>query len=224
MKYYTGIGSRETPEDIQITMKGIAEKLYNLEYILRSGGADGADRAFEYGHDDIHNLLDSYYKHYSDKFSEIVGFPGMEAKIRKEIYIPWNGFSNKNFHMKGVYCLHENPDDESYEAIIKATQIVKRIHPAPKNLSLGAWKLHTRNCFQVLGKDLNTPSEFVICWTKNGDAVGGTRTAIVLARENNIPVYNLFFKEDINKVESLIKGLEDAKAKDETKEGCITNT
>lgn len=51
-------------------------------------------------------------------------------------------------------------------------------------------KLHARNCYQVLGKDLNTPSSFVICYTPKGAPVGGTRTAIKLAEMNDIPVFN----------------------------------
>lgn len=48
-KYYAGIGSRETPEHIQILMTAIAKKLNSMGYILRSGGALGADQAFEFG-------------------------------------------------------------------------------------------------------------------------------------------------------------------------------
>jgi len=44
-----------------------------------------------------------------------------------------------------------------------------------------AKKLHGRNVKQVLGDDLKTPSDFLLCWTKEGKDVGGTRTAIVLA-------------------------------------------
>ena len=39
MKVYTGIGSRETPEEILEFMKEIASKLEELGWICRSGGA-----------------------------------------------------------------------------------------------------------------------------------------------------------------------------------------
>ncbi len=48
-KYYAGIGSRETPVHIQNVMTKLATKLANDGYILRSGGAKGADKAFENG-------------------------------------------------------------------------------------------------------------------------------------------------------------------------------
>lgn len=47
MKYYAGIGSRATPPEILTLMTGLSAKLSGLGFILRSGGAKGADKAFE---------------------------------------------------------------------------------------------------------------------------------------------------------------------------------
>lgn len=49
MKYYTGVGSRKTPNDILYMMKHLAMQLERKGYTLRSGGAQGADTAFEQG-------------------------------------------------------------------------------------------------------------------------------------------------------------------------------
>lgn len=151
MKFYTGIGSRETPKEVMYSYSGFhetANQLYLFGWTLRSGGADGADSAFELG-----------------------------AADRKEIYLPWKGFNGNSSPLYNI-------SDEAYE-------LAATIHPAWERLSGGAKNLHARNCYQILGLDLKTPSEFVICWTKDGKDIGGTRTAIVLARQNNIPVYNL---------------------------------
>ena len=51
MKYYTGVGSRETPEPILNIMHRIAIKMAQQNITLRSGHAVGADLAFEYGCD-----------------------------------------------------------------------------------------------------------------------------------------------------------------------------
>lgn len=48
-KLYAGIGSRKTPPHILSIMTRIAQKLHSQGYILRSGGAKGADSAFEEG-------------------------------------------------------------------------------------------------------------------------------------------------------------------------------
>lgn len=48
-KYYAGIGSRETPPDIENLMRILGLNLAIRQYVLRSGAADGADRAFMLG-------------------------------------------------------------------------------------------------------------------------------------------------------------------------------
>lgn len=49
MNYYAGIGSRKTPDYILKKMTNLAKKLNDADLILRSGGANGADSAFEAG-------------------------------------------------------------------------------------------------------------------------------------------------------------------------------
>lgn len=49
MKYYTGVGARDTPNNVLEMMYRIAIILHHQGYILRSGGAKGADTAFENG-------------------------------------------------------------------------------------------------------------------------------------------------------------------------------
>ena len=44
---YAGIGSRETPAEIQAQMNEVAKELEAAGYTLRSGNAEGADKAFE---------------------------------------------------------------------------------------------------------------------------------------------------------------------------------
>lgn len=49
MKYYAGIGSRKAPENILRLMQKTAAWLEKRDYVLRSGGAQGSDQAFERG-------------------------------------------------------------------------------------------------------------------------------------------------------------------------------
>ena len=148
---YTGVGSRETPQDVLIKMRVIGKRLARDGWILRSGGADGADTAFETGCD-LENG-------------------------RKEIFLPWKGFNGSN--------------SELYEIPTLAYDIASEIHPTWSNCKESVRRLHARNVCQVLGYDLDNPSNLVICWTKNGEDVGGTRTSIILARQHNIKVYNM---------------------------------
>lgn len=152
-KYYTGCGSRDTPCEILSIFSDLACILAQRGYTLRSGGADGADSAFEYGCD--------------------------LARGKKEIYLPWKNF---NKHRSNYYDIEES-----------AIKLASEIHLAWDKCKTGAKKLHARNCYQVLGLNLDTPSDFLICWTKNGGKVGGTRTAIVLAEKFDVTVYNFGF-------------------------------
>ncbi|KKK66924.1 hypothetical protein LCGC14_2959220 [marine sediment metagenome] len=49
MKIYAGIGSRKTPKGVLEMMERTASRLARTGWILRSGGAEGADSAFERG-------------------------------------------------------------------------------------------------------------------------------------------------------------------------------
>lgn len=148
-KCYTGVGSRETPDDILDTFTDIAKTLHDEGYILRSGGAEGADTAFEEG-----------------------------AGNKADIYLPWREFN-------------DNPS-ELFNVSNEALRIAASIHPNWGACRRGAQLLHGRNVYQVLGDDLENPdpSKFLICWTKDGREIGGTRTAIVLAKQHDVPVYN----------------------------------
>jgi hypothetical protein len=47
--FYAGVGSRRTPPDVLGLMTRLATRLAALGFVLRSGGAEGADSAFEAG-------------------------------------------------------------------------------------------------------------------------------------------------------------------------------
>lgn len=57
IQYYAGIGSREIPDDIKDMMTMYALKLRNDGLWLRSGGAKGADTAFEDGAGDMKQIF-----------------------------------------------------------------------------------------------------------------------------------------------------------------------
>jgi hypothetical protein len=69
MQYYAGIGSRETPDFILDHMSSIAQVLGDRGWTLRSGGADGADSAFEQG--------------------------ARASSTEPHIFLPWRGFNDR---------------------------------------------------------------------------------------------------------------------------------
>lgn len=182
LKYYTGIGSRNTPEPILELMRNIGRKMALMGYTLRSGGATGADTAFADGWGDAWVLDAGIYA--SDKY-------------KAEIYLPWEGFNDQYSSMEGRYLI-TNP---------KAQEIVSEIHPAWNKLSKGAKALHTRNVYQVLGQDLATPSTCVIFYAEPlGTSVkGGTRTAVELAKIHGVPVFNLWYEQVQERMMDFVK-------------------
>jgi hypothetical protein len=66
-KYYTGIGSRKLPLSMCHKVTSIARFLRKAGWILRSGGADGTDSAFEIG-----------------------------ARNKCQIFLPWDGFNGRH--------------------------------------------------------------------------------------------------------------------------------
>ena len=86
--FYTGIGSRSTPKDILELMTDIAMDLACEGYILRSGGADGADSAFEHGAKLVQGRTEIYlpWKKFNGHNSELFNIPDAAYKIAEDIY------------------------------------------------------------------------------------------------------------------------------------------
>ncbi len=59
-------------------------------------------------------------------------------------------------------------------------------------------RLLSRNTAIILGRNHDDPVDFVLCWTPNGNIVGGTGHSIRIALAHNIPVYNLGGVNDTN--------------------------
>lgn len=66
-RFYAGIGSRETPAAVLARFTMLASELAESDWTLRSGGAEGADAAFE---------------------------RGLSAQHPREIYLPWRRFAD----------------------------------------------------------------------------------------------------------------------------------
>ena len=106
----------------------------------------------------------------------------LRSNGKKEIYLPWKNFNG-------------NKSNLIFDDDIEAINIAKKYHPAYNGLSQGAKRLIARNGYQVLGKDLKTPSKYIICYT---DGTGGTSQALRIAEDIqiNIPIFNLYhYKE-----------------------------
>lgn len=182
---YAGIGSRETPDEIQDVMTRVARHLATRAFTLQSGGAVGADRAFERGADEQKTIFYGNARH-----------QGV------------NGYENVPTG-NGHVLIEDGPLAERAAAYVRYglndNQHWRNIERKPFTRNL-----MRRNAFQVLGADLRTPVDLVICYAPyDGDPVldarGGTRAAVLLANRLEIPIYNLAAP---NAIERLAKYLD----------------
>lgn len=167
--FYTGIGNRLTPKELLPVLESIAKILAKKGYVLRSGGAEGADEAFEQG--------------------------CLKVAGAKEIYLPWASFRSKPVNKDGYFYTREY----DYEAYKKAKAMAQTFHPAWDRLPDAAKMHHTRNVHQVLGLDVMTPSDFVVCYDSALQS-SGTKQAIRIADHVKVPVFNLHKKEDADRL------------------------
>ncbi len=177
MKAITTVGSREVPHDIKALMTDCGYHFVKKGYKTREGGALGSDESFYQG-------VERYWIEN--------GYNATQA----ERYLPEDG-SRGLYRTQGehIYVLEDLPHQEL------AAAIAEKIHPAWHHCKEFARRLHTRNVYQVLGKDLLTPSVMLICWAPpTRDSIsGGTRTAWEIARHNNIPCVNLHLKDNVER-------------------------
>lgn len=233
IRIITGIGSRDTPKDVLTLMTNLMYELHLDGWKLRSGGASGADDAFERG---------------------VLKHTGKIDEEYAEIFLPWNNFLGDNkdcpkkssqgyivddipkyilyafstalkigYYGQGVFSeqaingilktLEKMPNvhvnftnkqliskiedmfpyihNEKIICFLKQLDLVIKYHPKPNLLKVGGLNLMARNGLQILGEDLNTPTDIVVCYTTNGEGKGGTGQALRLAQDNNIPIIDL---------------------------------
>ena len=98
------------------------------------------------------------------------------------------------------------------DLIAETERIASEVHPAWDRCNEWARGMHSRNCHQILGYDLQSPVDAVICWTPDGKIQGGTSTALKLSMKYNIPVFNLGVSDKesvLNDIENFLESRKD---------------
>lgn len=173
-KIYTGIGSRDVPEDVYKLLKALGKKLATQGYTLRSGGAHGCDSAFYEG--------------------------CKEAGGRSEIFVPWSGFNS--LYGENIICLDDIPQTLIYRAEWEARQVhpvfdslsqgARKLHTRNVFQIRGAL-LSRESSFVVCYAPV-----------QGNSVKGGTRTAVELAKIYGVPVYNVFDNQHRTRIELFV--------------------
>jgi hypothetical protein len=194
IRAYSGLGSRETPEDILALFERLGKRLAWQGWTLRSGGAPGADQAFERGAWAARQAFERHPALRGDRSEPPV----------PEIYLPWASFERATRGQLAPARL-TCPAKEAYA-------LSAPFHPVWEKLTQGAQSLHARNLHQVLGANLAAPvrSRFLVCWTKNGKGRGGTGQALRMASEYDVEVVDAGAPEGLARIEAFFEPAEDA--------------
>ncbi len=175
-RYYAGIGSRETPEQILRLMARLGRTLTDKGFSLASGDAKKADYAFYTGA----RLSPNFYNTAPRIYLSRDGYKG-------RFHDPANGFI----------------DAQRYpEQFAKAQKMAFDVRGGWGGLNDWGIELHTRNVFQILGHSLECPVRGVYFYaephrTKKDHVSGGTNTAIQIARAFGIERRYNFFYDDV---------------------------
>ena len=171
---YAGVGSRRTPPEVLDAMGDIAQTLGDAGAALSSGGARGADKAFENG--------------------------ALRTDAPITVHTPWpgyNGYRPGRDPETDIDIVHPNATEtvagHSY------ADLAQEHHPNWKRCSRGARALFLRNVSILAGAlddDGGTlPVRAVIAYTPNGLPVGreagGTGHTLRTAASLDIPCVNL---------------------------------
>lgn len=186
--YYTGVGSRETPDDILELMMRFGKVQCDIGLRGRSGLAPGADKAFYLG------------AQKSERFEE-VGFDN---------FLPNSWMFNKPDYGNVTPNPSKNIfDAKRFDNYEMAQEIACRARGSFNGLGNGGIELHTRNTYQVLGPTLDVPSLGLVCWAmpvgRKGMVKGGTNTAVQIAIEYGVEVINLYKDQDRNRIETYVR-------------------
>lgn len=176
MKYYTGIGSQTITEEESVLITSIGEVMARKGYILKSGAARGADEAFQLGACNVN--------------------PSMT-----DILLPWGSFKDRlQSSFEGIN--YRVPTAGEFR-VAREYLVAECIIPWFDSMKPANKKFHGRNYYQVMGM-VNTSVVIYCANEANSEVSGGTRTAVMIARELGIPTYNLRIKKERDKLRSLL--------------------
>jgi len=177
---YAGIGARQTPDPLLAQLEELGARLARLGWTLRTGMSPGADQAFYRG--------------------------ALGAGGDVELYLPCPDFQAQArlADERGRVRVSERPTRAA--VALAARFYMAAAGEAWPTLGDCARALLARDVHQVLGRDLDSPVRFVVCWTPGGGRdgrdprSGGTGQALRIAAARSLPVFNIANPEDVEAV------------------------
>lgn len=173
--FYTGVGSRRTPNAVCRLMTRIAGRMEARGWHLRSGGADGADRAFE---------------------------DGVSDRSRLTVYVGWKKLVHDASCVcpdGEVRSRAEQMLSEVHPAWDRLQWAARALHTRNAFQVLGS-ELSSPSRLLICWTPDGAEEE-----RETSVRTGGTRTAIVIACRHGVPVINLARDGAVNRLGDLVR-------------------
>ncbi len=184
------IGSREASVEHCEVLENAAVEIMTLGGKGDSGGAGGLDTAL------------------TNAIRTMMTDTGFEGSVFGTIHLPWDGFNDLHAGDLGGACVVNNHD-----FIIKLAETLAKVaRGGYYGLGRGGRSLHSRNPYQILGRNLIDPVNVVLTsapFNNRGKVTGGTGTACSIANAMEILVINLQKPHGMEQLMSLLEGLKD---------------
>ena len=122
IRKYAGIGSRQTPAAILELMREIGKQHAAAGWLLRSGGADGADKAFEEGCRSANGKMEKFlpWPRFNNSFSDLYTVGPDALKLASQVHPAWQNLSSaaKVLHARNCYQILGSSLDDPVECVI----------------------------------------------------------------------------------------------------------
>lgn len=171
---YAGIGSRQTPENVLALMRDLAGQFARAGWTLRTGGAEGADQAFQVG--------------------------AAQARGEIELYLPWDKYEANALVpvLTPETCIWPDPSWEAFSLASQYHPIWERLKQGAQKLhARNCHQVLGYDLDQLVNLIVCwTPDGSI---DGSGGKTGGTGMALRIARDNGAPlVLNLAVEAHFN--------------------------
>lgn len=198
---YAGIGATNAPAATRELMTEIGMHLASEDFLLRSGAGGGSDEAFETGaalYDGrrrIYLPADGYRGRTSGVDSATAEIPDRAFQVAKEHLAGWHDMTGAEQRAYTREHFYErtagDPPDADIAIPDHAFEAAKDRLAGWDKLTENTQRQYARAALELLGDNLNSPADVLVCWTRDGKATGVTGFAQKLAATHAIPVINL---------------------------------
>lgn len=121
---------------------------------------------------------------------------------RKELILPWRDFNEK----QSKFTFNND----------RSLAVAKMFHPTFDTMKKGVQAFLARNARLILGHEMKSPTNFLICWTDDGceslrektSATGFVGHPIAIASAAHVPIYNLNRENSVARFQHFMNSLE----------------